>query len=186
MNVQTYDFTQSLDGLNINIEKSSALSTSPLQFLAGEKLPLGGSLLIPAQARAKEQRTQRASILLVEDNPADVRLVEEAVRHLDVNLTIAVNGEDALDFLVHEPRKPDLVILDLNLPKIDGFAVLEQYRLRPAPVVIFSSTQNAAEAQRALSLGASEFVLKPGTFSEFIGAVVQIVARFLPDAAPGQ
>ncbi len=186
MNAQTYDFTQSLNGLNIKIEKSSGFSTSLLQFLAGEKVPAGTSLLFPAQARAKEARTQRASILLVEDNPADVRLVEEAVRHLDVNLTVAVNGEDALDLLGHESRRPDLVILDLNLPKLDGFAVLERYRLRQAPVVIFSSTQNATETQRALSLGAREFVLKPGTFSEFIGAVVQMVAKFLPDAASGQ
>ncbi len=150
MNVQTYDLTQSLDGLN-----------------------------------KSEERTERASILLVEDNPADVRLVEEAVKDLDVNLTVAVNGEDALTFLTHEWRRPDLVILDLNLPKIDGFAVLEQYRLRPAPIVIFSSTQNTAEAQRALSLGAREFVRKPGTFSEFIGAVVEMVVRFLPGAASG-
>jgi two-component system, chemotaxis family, response regulator Rcp1 len=83
------------------------------------------------------------NILLVEDNPGDIRLVVEALKSCEIpaELTVAADGEKALALLREEVVKPDLVILDLNIPKVSGISLLEQYRSKEKPpIVIFSST----------------------------------------------
>jgi len=113
-------------------------------------------------------------LLLVEDNPGDVFLVREALRHclVPVDVTIAEDGARALG-LLSQDFKPDLIILDLNIPKIDGYTVLERIKHRQAPVVVFTS--GTGDARRALALGASEVVEKPTDFAAFIEAVCNIV-----------
>jgi chemotaxis family two-component system response regulator Rcp1 len=114
----------------------------------------------------------RREILLVEDNPADVRLVRDAFEdtHADHNLSVAPDGEDALNFLfrrgahTNAPRI-DLVLLDLNLPIMNGHAVLRAIRANPdttlVPVVIFSSSNGRKDVQQAYELHANGYIRKP-------------------------
>ena len=124
-------------------------------------------------------------ILLVEDNPADVLLTRQALSKypLPLRIQVAQDGEQALTRLTSPEFKPKLIILDLNMPKVDGHTVLERYRSKDVPVVIFSSGSNEAEVQRALELGAREYVKKPIGFRPFVEAVYGIVDRWL---GPGE
>lgn len=113
-------------------------------------------------------------LLLVEDNPGDVFLVREALRHCStsVDVTIAGDGQLALT-LLSEGFKPDLIILDLNIPKLDGFAVLERIGRGTAPIAVFTCSADGTD--RALALGAREVVQKPSEFPAFVEAVCKIV-----------
>jgi CheY-like chemotaxis protein len=97
-------------------------------------------------------------------------------------LLVAKDGEQALKMLSSPDFQPQLIILDLNMPRVDGQTVLQQYQQKKIPIVIFSSTQNKAEVQKALSLGAREYVQKPIGFEPYADAVRGIVKRWI--AAP--
>ena len=120
-------------------------------------------------------------VFLIEDNPADVLLTRQALSKYPIPLKIRVakDGEQALVTLGAPEFKPNLIILDLNMPKVDGHTVLERYHSNDVPVVIFSSGWNEAEVQRALALGAREYVKKPLGFRPFVDAVSGIVDRWL-------
>jgi CheY-like chemotaxis protein len=121
-------------------------------------------------------------VLLVEDNPADVLLVRVALSQLSLplKLSVARDGEQALKMLSSPEVHPQLIILDLNMPRVDGQMVLKRYQLRETPIVIFSSSQNKAEVQNALALGAREYVQKPIGFEPYAEAVRGIVERWAP------
>jgi chemotaxis family two-component system response regulator Rcp1 len=125
-------------------------------------------------------------ILLVEDNPADVILVQEALRRCPIRArcTLASDGEDALRFLLREKLKLDLVLLDLHLPRMNGLSVLEKYNPKTAPVVIFSSNCSETDAQRALDLGADECVEKPSDLGSFIATICGVVEKWGVPVAP--
>ena len=125
---------------------------------------------------------QTAEVFLVEDNPADVMLVRVALSQIPCPpaLLVASDGEQALAMLNSADFQPQLIILDLNMPRVDGQAVLRQYREKNIPIVIFSSTQNNAEVQQALALGAREYVQKPMGFEPYADAVRGIVERWIP------
>jgi two-component system, chemotaxis family, response regulator Rcp1 len=127
---------------------------------------------------------QTAEVFLVEDNPADVLLTRVALSQLSLPLKIFVakDGEQALQMLRSPDFRPQLVILDLNMPRLDGQSVLQQYHPEDVPIVIFSSTQNRAEVQRALALGAREYVQKPIGFESYSLAVRGIVDRWIGSA----
>jgi two-component system, chemotaxis family, response regulator Rcp1 len=121
------------------------------------------------------------AILLIEDDPGDTRLVEEALKTLPVpvQLTVATDGEKALSLLTKEEVKPDLVILDLSIPKVSGISVLEQYQPKgKPPLVVFSSTWGQIDIRRALELGAREVVHKPMDVQAFIDAVCGMVRKW--------
>ena len=122
-------------------------------------------------------------ILLVEDNPGDAMLVRLALAESSatVNLHIASDGKQALDVIESTDFHPSLIILDLNLPRIPGSALLERWKGIDIPVVVFSSSQNAAEQARVLALGAREFVHKPTDLDAFTHAVCGIVERWGED-----
>jgi len=116
--------------------------------------------------------TVPVEVLLVEDNPGDIRLVREALRDspIPLNLTVAQDGQEALDLLFRvgphgNARRPQLILLDLNLPKRSGHEVLqgvkEDAELRTIPVVIVSSTGAREEVLRAYRLSANCYVRKP-------------------------
>ena len=121
-------------------------------------------------------------ILLVEDNPGDVRLTVEALRDAKVanELHVVGNGEEAIDFLrqqgkhVDAPR-PDIVLLDLNLPRLDGRDVLSDIKSDPSlatiPIIVLTSSTAEADIQRSYELHANCFISKPVDFSEFLSAV---------------
>lgn len=111
-------------------------------------------------------------VLLVEDNPGDIRLVREALQEcgIPLNLTVATDGEEALNVLHrtgdhHNASRPHLILLDLNLPKKSGHDVLRDVKqsveLHTIPVVVVSSTTARDEIIQAYQLSANCFVRKP-------------------------
>ena len=121
-------------------------------------------------------------ILIVEDNPGDVRLIQEALKtsSIDPTLYFARDGVEATDFL--ETRKgtpstgfPHLIVLDLNLPKKSGFEVLEYVKrdemLKRIPVIVLSSSQNPDDVAKAYDLHANCYLTKPTNFDSFIDVV---------------
>jgi CheY-like chemotaxis protein len=113
-------------------------------------------------------------LLLVEDNPGEVLLIRESLRQcsVSVDVTIAEDGSRAVAML-NEGFHADLIMLDLNIPRMDGYTVMERLGAIAAPIVVF--TWSVEGAERALSLGAREVVRKPSDFTEFIQAVCKIV-----------
>ena len=127
-------------------------------------------------------------ILLVEDNPGDARLTREALRDAKVrnNLHVAADGVEALAFLRREGKhaavpKPDLILLDLNLPKKDGREVLDEIkrddRLRHIPVVILTTSQAERDIAESYRLRANAYVTKPVDLEQFL-KVVQSIEHF--------
>jgi CheY-like chemotaxis protein len=125
------------------------------------------------------------NILLVDDNPADVVLMQEALvaGRYESRISNVADGKQAMAFLnragqyANAPR-PDLVILDLNLPKKDGRAVLAEVktdvRLRVIPVIMFSTSRSIIEIVRCYELGANCYVSKPGNLEEYFQTVKSI------------
>jgi CheY-like chemotaxis protein len=133
-------------------------------------------------------RTKIAEILLVEDNPGDVELVHEALRSGKVlnRISVATDGEAALAFLNRAPgfedaTRPDLILLDLNIPKKDGFEVLRAIKDHPSvsrvPVVILTSSQAERDILKSYNLHANCFISKPVDVDEFL-AVVRSAGEF--------
>jgi CheY-like chemotaxis protein len=123
-------------------------------------------------------------LLVVEDSESDVELLREALADSDpaVELDIVRHGEDALSFLRREGEfsgaaRPDLVVLDLNLPRMGGFEVLRALRedgdpqLRRLPVVVFTTSASAPDIDKAYDLHASSFVTKPTAFEHYLETV---------------
>lgn len=133
-------------------------------------------------AVSKKGSARHIEALLIEDNPGDVRLTEEVLRQTGVacNLSTMRDPEHALAYLRGEPAhaekaRPDLIFLDLNLPKFSGLEIIEEIRrtkgLEYLPIVVFSSTCNPAEIRRVYQLGGNCFVRKPIELDEFIRAL---------------
>ena len=123
----------------------------------------------------------RADILLVEDNAGDVVLTRRALEGCPVaiRLRVAHDGDEALRMLADPAFRPELIILDLNMPRVTGYAVLERYASQDVPVVVFSSSSNESDVQRTLMLGAREYVRKPISLKAFMEAIRGIVDRWL-------
>src|SRR2546426_12793503 len=131
------------------------------------------------------------AILVVEDNPADVSLIQRAGAECGHNIRLSVvsNGKDALAFLrkdppfIHTPS-PALILLDLSVPLLDGYKILAELRRLPTPqalpVVIFSSADKDIAEPLCRHLGASEYVQKPSTLDAFFAAIKAIVGHWLP------
>lgn len=113
-------------------------------------------------------------VLLVEDSQADARLIKEVFRDekIMVDLDIARDGEEAMDYLLSEGNNPDLVILDLNLPRKDGREVLAEIKenksLRTIPVVILTTSQSEEDILKSYKLNANCYVTKPIDLDQFI------------------
>jgi two-component system, chemotaxis family, response regulator Rcp1 len=118
-------------------------------------------------------------IVMMEDNPADVLLMREALREqgLEVDLLVVPDGEAALAW-VGANASADLILLDLNLPRHDGIEVLERIRgtlsLRDVPVAVVSSSDSPHDRAGAERLGADRFIAKPCTLDEFLLIGVEI------------
>lgn len=124
-------------------------------------------------------------VLLVEDDPGDELMTREAFEENKVrnNLHVARDGEEALDFLNQrgafaDAPRPDLVLLDLNLPKFDGRQVLAEIKadedLRTIPVVVLTTSSAEEDVLRSYQLHANAYVTKPVDFARFIQVVRQI------------
>lgn len=128
-------------------------------------------------------------ILIVEDNPADALLVSELLREVGVpmNISIAEDGQKALDILDghngHPERPPpDLIVLDLNLPKVHGFDVLMHVRTMPShgpiPVLVMTGSLNPEDETKARSMGATDYCIKP-VCSEDFRSLIDLFRRSL-------
>ena len=141
-------------------------------------------------------------VLLVEDNPADADLTREgfATSALPVELTVAISGTEAVDIIRKRGRHsgaltPDLILLDLNLPGLDGKAVLSEIKqdaeLKRIPVSILSSSTAEGDVAQSYKLGANCYVVKPIDFKSFQG-IVRSIEKFwfsvvkLPQAGNGE
>jgi len=130
-------------------------------------------------------------ILLVEDNPADVRLTQEAFKDTRVTnrLHVARDGVEALGMLrdaTGAVPRPDLILLDLNLPRKDGREVLQDIKqdeaLRHIPVVVLSTSHSEHDVARSYRLGANAFVTKPVDVDRFF-QVIRALEQFWLDTA---
>ena len=133
-------------------------------------------------------------ILLVEDNPAEARLVQEALKEgrVAAKLFWAKDGLEALDFLYQrgqytEAPRPDLILLDLNLPRLNGKEVLQQVKQDPAllniPIVMLSTSSARQDVQDAYAAHANSFMTKPADFDKFMEMVKLIDAYWLGGVA---
>jgi len=136
----------------------------------------------------RERTAPPVEILLVEENPGDVRLTQEALKEGKVynNLHWAKAGVEALEFLKREGKhakapRPDIILLDLNLPKKDGREVLAQIKkdgaLKQIPVVVLTTSEAEEDVLKSYELHANCYVTKPVDLEKFIH-VVQSIDRF--------
>ncbi len=125
---------------------------------------------------------KRLKILLVEDNPDDVKITQRTLKkgNLKDDLFVVMDGQEALDFLAQRGQhqgapKPDLIFLDINIPKINGLEVLGQIKkqdsLRRIPVIVLTSSKSEEDRIRAYDSGASSYIQKPASSSELIRAI---------------
>jgi len=132
--------------------------------------------------------SKTGSILLADDDPVSVELALEALNEVELRASVAVvsDGEEALDYLYcrrqYEGRlegPPNLILLDLKMPKVTGLEVLRQIKSDPAlesiPVVIVTSAQDKTELQACFDLGINSWFRKPPEFTEFGKAVKEIL-----------
>ena len=132
-----------------------------------------------------EEHGRPVEILLVEDNPGDVRLTIEALKEGKVrnNLHVARDGMEALEFLRRQGKhkdavKPDLILLDLNLPRRDGREVLAEIKndpeLKTIPVVVLTTSSAEADILKSYKLHANCYITKPVDLEQFVNVVKSI------------
>jgi len=131
-----------------------------------------------------QPETEPITVLLVEDDPGDVVLIQEAFEHNKVRNTLHVAGDgvEAMEFL-RSGSRPDLILLDLNLPRKDGREVLAEVKgdaaLRSIPVVVLTTSKAEEDILRSYDLHANAYVTKPVDFNRFIEVVRQIDEFFV-------
>lgn len=132
--------------------------------------------------------TRPACILLIDDNPMDVELALDAFReaHLTNQIEVAEDGESGLDYLTGQGRYtdrarypvPDIILLDLKMPRVDGFEVLRRIKVMPKlkriPVIILTSSREEGDLALSYDVGANSYLVKPVSFSGFVDIVQQI------------
>lgn len=132
-------------------------------------------------------------VLLIEDNEDDERLTLRALRRNNVmnEVVVACDGQEALDYLFGQGTYagrssadiPEVIVLDLNLPKVTGLEVLERIRSSPEtrsiPVVVLTASSDQAQVERSYAAGANSYVQKPSDANEFSDVVLQIAMYWL-------
>ncbi|HRI27404.1 MAG TPA: response regulator [Chitinophagales bacterium] len=124
-------------------------------------------------------------ILLVEDSPGDIRLTQEALKEVNVNhiLHVVTDGEEALKYLFREEpythaSLPDIIMLDLNLPKINGKEVLARIKefpeLKRIPVIVLSTSNAETDIMKMYDLHANCYITKPVDFASYIEVIASI------------
>ena len=137
-----------------------------------------------------DTETRLVEILLVEDSPSDTELTLEALREAKVrnHLSVVEDGVQAMQFLRHEGRfagapRPDLIMLDLNLPRKDGREVLAEikadHKLKTIPVVVLTTSRADQDVLRAYQLSANCYITKPVDFEQFLNVVRSIESFWL-------
>jgi CheY-like chemotaxis protein len=136
------------------------------------------------------------AILLVEDNPAEVKIAQRALKEsgVAVELIVVRDGQEAVDYLLRQGshasstawREPHLILLDLNLPRLNGREVLERVRatpqLRSVPVIVLTTSSRREDVRAMYAAGANTYIEKPQEFARFV-QVLQTIQRYWLDTA---
>jgi chemotaxis family two-component system response regulator Rcp1 len=139
---------------------------------------------------------QPHAILLVEDNPADIKITQRALRESStpVELIVVRDGQEAIDYLLRQGeyqndpqwRCPDLILLDLNMPRMNGQEVLKRVRatpeLRAVPVIVLTTSRRAEDIEEMYAAGANTYIEKPREFQHFV-QVLQTIKSYWLDTA---
>ena len=148
----------------------------------------------------KDNPERQISVLLVEDNPGDVRLIREAFRSLNIdpNFHVVTDGVDAIDYLHASDGNfdiPDLILLDLSLPRKSGLEVLAEIKASPdirrIPVLILSSSAADSDIRKSYDLHANSYIVKPADLTQVM-TVIKSLSDFwmstvrLPRLAPAR
>jgi two-component system, chemotaxis family, response regulator Rcp1 len=125
-------------------------------------------------------------ILLVEDNPSDARMLTELLEEKGNAATMhwVKDGYQALDFVTKDARRPDVILLDLGLPRISGYEVLKKLKddggLSDIPVVILTTSRDPLDSEQCLALGADTFISKPFNLKGFEELAGQLMNKIFP------
>lgn len=130
-------------------------------------------------------KTKKFKILLVEDNPDHIKITKRALTesHVNSELYVVRDGEEALDFLYQrgdfaDSPRPDLVFLDLGLPKVNGHEVLQEIKndesLRRIPVIVLTVSESERDKVKAYNSGASSYITKPVGAKEFMKVIATV------------
>lgn len=139
------------------------------------------------------RKTRPVHILLIEDNPGDVRLTQEAFKEgkLTINLDVTMDGVEAIKYLRKQDKyqqvnRPDLILLDLNLPKKDGREVLKEIKaddeLKQIPVVILTTSNAEQDIMKSYNLHVNCYINKPVDFDKFFDIIQKIEEFWLSTA----
>ncbi len=137
---------------------------------------------------SKKTQSTRTTILLVEDDPGDQELTRRALQDdiIRVDLRVVSDGKEALDYLLRkgefeDPRdspRADMILLDLNMPRVDGKQVLERMRDDPdlgqIPVIVLTTSKEEEDVMRSYDLGCKSFIQKPVEVEKFISAIREL------------
>jgi CheY-like chemotaxis protein len=132
---------------------------------------------------------KESRIIIVEDNAGDVLFVREALKHHGITFSLEhyMNGDDALQAMDRMREAPDLILLDINLPRVNGFELLTMVRNHPVlakvPVAIVTSSVAPGDKTTAEQLGANSYIVKPSDYVEFLKEVGGEFARLLQGEA---
>ncbi|MDQ7839305.1 MAG: response regulator [Thermodesulfobacteriota bacterium] len=133
----------------------------------------------------KEKKQKEIVILLVEDNPVDIEITKRAFEKSNIKYKLCVvrDGEEALDFLYHKGQyadgsqapRPDLILLDINLPRIGGIDVLKTLKsdpdLKRIPITMLTVSDKDEDIIRSFDLGVNSYITKPVDFNKFVEAM---------------
>lgn len=132
-----------------------------------------------------DQKGELLRILLVEDNEADVKIAQRAFSNAKIKnqLFLVGDGQECLDFVRHEgaykdtaqfPR-PDIILLDINMPRVDGFGVLQALKsdkeYGSIPIIVLTASKNQHDICQSYALGANSFIQKPVAYEEFVNVI---------------
>lgn len=175
-------------GRNVTLKSISKLAQA-LEVPIGELVALGDKrAALPCAAR-DARKTGMLDILLVEDNPDDVSMTLEAFRRFNIanRIHIVSDGAEALEYLLGDSapsdQYPQLILLDLQLPKVSGFEVLRRIkresRTRKIPVIVLAASQDSQDVAESRRLGAETYIVKPVDFCSFGLVTSQLQLQWL-------
>lgn len=183
--IQKYESGVNKFTLNRLLQLAKVLNTSPSYFYDGAKVDFGIGTEKQSEL-IKNVRTRPLSILLVEDNAGDIMLFEKAVKNSEhpVDVYTIKDSHQVMDFLGnHEAkygrRRPDIMMLDINMPKIDGLTLLKQIKknqtLTDIPIIMMTHSVNTREMSESYKLNASGFIQKAQKYEDYCKNLVNIV-----------
>ncbi len=136
-------------------------------------------MVVRQQWWKKKVKEMKEKILIVEDNPQNMRLIEMTLRAKNYILLRATNGEDALDMAVRE--RPDLIIMDIQLPKMSGFEVIKKLRENPAfshtPIICLTAYAMKGDKEKITESGCDAYLSKPINTRELPGVIVEALSQ---------